>query len=262
MDHTRDQSAANSTEMRTTTQHPEEVDSGSSLTLPPPQFLYVHSVLTDLLAPHLQRLRQDAKSLSLSDGEVLFHMGDPVDGCYWVRRGFLKIAIASNRGEERILAVVGPNAIVGDLPLLDGGPRAVNCHALSDAHILHIDSAAARACLSTYPDLQERLVAALTEHLRRVIGEAVVGTFLSVRGRVARTLLKLAASAGRDLPDGLTEILCPVRHSDIAAMASATRESVSRVLGEWRRDKLLSVSADGKLIVDKRSLEKEVAREA
>jgi CRP/FNR family transcriptional regulator len=248
--------------MRTTAEHPKDVDSGSGLTPPPPQFLYTHSILADLLTPHLQRLRQDAKSLALRDGEALFHMGDPADGCYWVRRGFLKFAVASTRGEERILAVVGPDAIVGDLALLDGSPRGVNCHALSEAHVLHIGSVAVRSCLDAHPNLHEHLVAVLTAQLWRVTGEAVVGTFLSVRGRVARALLKLAASVGRNLPDGLSEISCPVRHSDIAAMASATRESVSRLLGEWRRDKLLGVSADGKLIIDKGRLEKEVAQEA
>ena len=250
------------TEMQTTAQDPEGAYSASGQALPQPQFIYTHSILTDLLTPHLERLRQGAKSLSLKEGDVLFHMGDPGDGCYWLRRGFLKVAVASRRGEERILAVVGPNAIVGDLAVLDGLPRAVNCHALSDALVLHVGSAAVHSCLSGIPNLQESLVSALTAQLRQVSGEAVVGTFLSLRGRVARTLLKLAASVGRDLPDGFSEIGCPVRHSDIAAMAGATRESVSRLLGEWRRDKLLDLSADGKLIIDKGTLEREVAEEA
>ena len=242
--------------------NPNEVYAESSPPLPSPRFLYAYSILTDLLAPHLERLRQGAKSLLLKEGDALFHLGDPADGCYWVRRGFLKVAVASKRGEERILAVVGPNAIVGDLTVLDRLPRAVNCHALTESLVLHINSAAVHSCLSVIPNLHESLVAVLTAQLRQVAGEAVVATFLSVRGRVARALLKLAASVGQDQPDGFSEIGCPVRHSDIAAMAGATRESVSRVLGEWRRDKLLDLSTDGKLVVDKRRLEKEVAEEA
>jgi CRP/FNR family transcriptional regulator len=230
--------------------------------LPPPQFLYSYNILADLLAPHLERLRQGAKSVLLKGGDALFHLGDPADGCYWLRRGFLKIAVTSKRGEERLLALVGPGAIVGDLSLLDNLPRAVNCYALDEALVLHINTMDVRSCLSGIPDLHEFLVAVLTGHLRRVSGEAVVGTFLSVRGRVARTLLKLAASVGRELPDGASEIRCLVRHSDIASMAGATRESVSRLLGEWRRDKLLGLSTDGKLIVDKRRLENEVEEEA
>jgi CRP-like cAMP-binding protein len=133
---------------------------------------------------------------------------------------------------------------------------------LNESLVLHFGSAAIRSSLDGNPRFHESLAVVLAAQIRKVSGEAVVGTFLSVRGRVARALLKLAASVGRDLPGGLSEIGCPVRHSDIAAMASATRESVSRLLGEWRRDKLLTLSAEGRLVVDKGRLEKEVAEEA
>jgi CRP/FNR family transcriptional regulator len=172
------------------------------------------------------------------------------------------MSIASNRGEERILAVLGAGSLVGELALLSHSPRSLNCLALSDCHVLHIGRAAFHACLREIPMVHEHLVQVLAAELHQIAGEAVVGTFLSVRGRVARALLKLAAQIGHDTPDGFTEIGFAVRHSDIAGMAGATRESVSRVLSEWRRDKLLNVSSDGKLIVNRPSLEKEVLIEA
>jgi CRP/FNR family transcriptional regulator len=224
--------------------------------------LYSHNIFAEFLTPHFSQLQREAKSLSIREGDALYHIGDPAEGCYWLRRGYLKVSIASRRGENRILAVVGPGAIVGELSLLNSSPRAVNCHALSEAHVLHVSSTAVRSCLSANPNFYEHLVATLAEQIRRVTGEAVVGTFLSVRGRIARSLLTLAASVGRDLPNGFSEICCPIRHGDIAAMASATRESVSRVLGEWRRDKLLALSTNGRLAIDKGKLEQEVVDEA
>jgi len=240
----------------------EELTRKPDAALPAPRFLYSHSVLAGLPGGQLVRLQQSAKSLSLKERHVLFRRGDPPDGCYWLRRGFLKVSVASNRGEERILALLGAGALVGELALFDTLPRDVNCHALSECHVLHISRESFLACLSEHPALYEHLVGVLTAQIRAVAAEAVIGTFLSVRGRVARALLNLALHIGRDLPDGFAEIGFAVRHSDIAAMASATRESVSRILSEWRRDNLLNVSIDGKLVVHKLSLEKEFLAEA
>jgi CRP/FNR family transcriptional regulator len=240
----------------------EELNRKPDETLPAPRFLYSHSILAGLPAAQLMQLQQGARSLSLKERDVLYRRGDPPDGCYWLRRGFLKISIASSRGEERILALLGAGALVGELTLFHNLPRGANCHALSECHVLHIGRPAFLACLRENPALYEQLVEALTVQIREMTSEAVIGTFLSVRGRVARALLKLALHIGRDLPDGFTEIGFAVRHSDIAAMAGATRESVSRILSEWRRDNLLNVSGDGKLIVHKLSLEKEFLAEA
>src|SRR4029434_839212 len=53
--------------------------------------------------------------LKLPKGETLFERGDIGDGCYWLRRGVLAVYVASATGDQRILAILGQNAIVGAL---------------------------------------------------------------------------------------------------------------------------------------------------
>ena len=57
-------------------------------------------------------------------GEALFVAGDPGDGCYRLEQGLLKVVITSPQGEERILAMLGPGTIVGELAMIDGLPRS------------------------------------------------------------------------------------------------------------------------------------------
>ena len=38
-------------------------------------------------------------------------------------RGLLKVSIASPQGDERILTILGPGSIVGELAIIDGLPR-------------------------------------------------------------------------------------------------------------------------------------------
>ena len=86
-------------------------------------------------------------------------------------------------------------------------------------------------------------------------------SFLSERGRVARVLLQLAASVGRPLPRSRVEIRHPVRNSEFASMAGVTRESVSRFISQWRRERLVSLSPQGTIVFNRAELEAALAEE-
>src|SRR6266481_8043774 len=60
-----------------------------------------------------------ARPRSLKAGEVLFAAGDAGDGCYLLDRGLLKVMVTSSFGEERIIAILGPGAVVGELSMID-----------------------------------------------------------------------------------------------------------------------------------------------
>ena len=80
-------------------------------------------------------LRADgAGSAVMPDGlaadQVLFLAGDPGDGCYRIEQGLLKVGIVGPSGAERILAILGPGAIVGELSTIDGLPRSASVTAV------------------------------------------------------------------------------------------------------------------------------------
>jgi CRP-like cAMP-binding protein len=57
---------------------------------------------------------------------MLFLAGDSGDGCYRVEDGLLKVTMISQTGRERILALLGPGAIVGEMSMIDRLPRSAN----------------------------------------------------------------------------------------------------------------------------------------
>ena len=65
-----------------------------------------------------------APTIDLTKGQALFEIGAVGDGCYWLKEGVLKVSITSNQGAERILAILGPGSIVGELAMIDGLPRS------------------------------------------------------------------------------------------------------------------------------------------
>jgi len=84
------------------------------------------------------------------------------------------------------------------------------------------------------------------------------GTFLPVKGRVARAMLDLAAAFGNDVGGGRIVIRQKLSQSDVAAMAGIARENVSRILNEWMRLKLVTRLAGYYCIENASKLEREL----
>ena len=203
------------------------------------------------------QLLAKAKPHSLAEREVLFQAGDVADGCYRLDQGLLKVSIASPQGDERILTILGPGSIVGELAIIDGLPRSATVVAVRDCQLSFISREAFLGCLREYPEIYGDLVSTLVSRLREADEAMAAASFLTVKARVARALLELAEHLGRETESGRIVILHKIRQSDIAAMAGVARENVSRTLTELKRRGLISQSTSYYFINDTRKLLRE-----
>jgi CRP-like cAMP-binding protein len=178
--------------------------------------------------------------VELSADETLFLAGDAGDGCYRVEEGLLKVTMVSRAGSERILAFLGPGAIVGELSIIDGLPRSASVVAVRDASLSFLSRAAFEDFAKKHPEIYKSLVTMIATRLRETDAVIAAGSFLPLRGRVACTLLELAQDFGQDVGSGRIVIRQKIGQSDLAAMAGIARENVSRILNDWKRRKLVS----------------------
>src|SRR6201981_1927022 len=166
----------------------------------------------------------------LKADEVLFLAGDAGDGCYRIEDGLLKVMMMSRAGSERILAFLGPGAIVGELSLIDGLPRSASVVAGRPAQLSFLSRAAFEEFANKNPEVYRSLLALTAARLRETDGTVAAGSFLPLRGRVACTLLGLAQDFGQDVGAGRIVIRQKIGQSDLAAMAGIARENVRRIL--------------------------------
>jgi CRP-like cAMP-binding protein len=198
------------------------------------------SLLAALPAELSHSLFAQARLVSLAADQTLFVAGDEGDGCYRVEEGLLKASIAAPAGGERILAILGPGSVVGELSMIDRGPRSASVTALRDSKLSFVGRTAFEAFGQSRPELYRYMATLLAQRLRDTDEALVATNFLSVKGRVARALLNLAEAFGRDLGKGRILIRQKVSQSDLAAMAGIARENVSRVLQDWASRSLVS----------------------
>jgi CRP/FNR family cyclic AMP-dependent transcriptional regulator len=207
--------------------------------MPPPS--RTNPSLLSGLPEHLSAgLFDSATPAQLSADEVLFLAGDAGDGCYRVEDGLLKVTMVSRAGSERILAFLGPGAIVGELSIIDGLPRSASVIAVRNSALNFISRAAFEDFAKKHPEVYKALVTLIAARLRETDAVIAAGSFLPLRGRVACTLLELAQDFGQDVGSGRIVIRQKIGQSDLAAMAGIARENVSRILNDWKRRKLVS----------------------
>jgi CRP-like cAMP-binding protein len=202
---------------------------------PPPD-----DVLSALPGDLSARLFAKARTVSLDADQTLFLAGDAGDGCYRVEEGLLKVSVMAPTGGERILAIVGPAGMIGELSMIDGAPRSASVTAIRPSKLCFISRTAFDAFATANPDVYRHVMTVLARRLRGTNDALAATSFLSVKGRVARALLSLADAFGHDVGGGRILVRQKVTQSDLAAMAGIARENVSRVLQDWTRRSLVS----------------------
>jgi CRP/FNR family transcriptional regulator, cyclic AMP receptor protein len=217
------------------------------------------NLLTDLPDRLSKGLLAGATPRRLAADETLFLAGDPGDGFYRVEDGLLKISIASATGIERILAILGPGSIVGDLAIIDGKSRSASVSALRDSKLQFVSQRAFDAFAAEHPEIYKYLAKVLAARLRDTDQIVAAGSFLPLKGRVAHALLDLADAFGHNVGGSRVVIRQKVSQSDLAAMAGIARENVSRIMNEWMRGKVVTRLSGYYCLEDTAKIEREIA---
>jgi CRP/FNR family transcriptional regulator len=166
-------------------------------------------------------LFSSATLYQLKAGDTLFQTGDKGDGCYRLDVGLLKVSLISPQVKERIIAIITPGVVVGDLAVIDGLPRSASVHALTDCELRFLSRAAFERLAQDHPEIHQYLVKLLAARLRQADEIIASLAFLPAKAGVAYALLALAENLGEETDSGAVLIPRIINQGDIAAMAGS-----------------------------------------
>jgi CRP-like cAMP-binding protein len=206
-----------------------------------PELLAQVGLFADLSPAELVGLATLMRPRRYAKDEVIYLRGDPGTAFYVIASGKVKIALTSPEGKELILRRYGPGGFHGELALLDDEPRSADAIATESSVLLVLQRDAFRQFLAEHPDVATKLLAAVSQYLRRNAELIQDATFLDVPARLARILLELAGQPGAtELPEPGAIIPDRMKQGELAALVGATRESVNKWLGSFERQGLIS----------------------
>lgn len=189
-----------------------------------------------------------------SAGQIVFHMGDPGGLLYIITKGKVKISHSNPDGQEALLAILGPGDHFGELALLDDAPRSATAEAIEPAEMLTLHRDVFTRFLNHNPQFAHHVLATLSSRIRHLNSQISDIFFLDLPGRLASTILYLADQHGVAVEDG-TRIDLSLTQTDLAEMTGATRVSINKALGRFRRAGWVTVEGRYFTIVDRAALE-------
>lgn len=195
---------------------------------------------------------------TLARDSFIFLEGDPAVALYIVVEGQIKVAKASESGQETILRVIAPGELLAIVAALGDDCYPASAQAISDARVWRIGSRDFEVLIQRYPPLALVVIHLLKEHvtetqemLRQMAAERV-------ERRIAYALERLAEKVGHSSSAGV-ELSMPLSRHDLAAMAGTTVESTSRVLSKFESAGIVQAGRERVVIVDPKALAEIVA---
>jgi CRP-like cAMP-binding protein len=186
--------------------------------------------------------------------QIIFHLGDPAGLLYIIAQGKVKISHSSAEGQEAVLAILGKGDFFGELALLDDSPRSATAEAIESTETLTLHRDDFLTYLDNNPAFARHVLNTLAKRIRHLNNQISDIFFLDLPARLARTLLLLAEQHGRQT-NGAIIIDLSLTQTDLAEMTGATRVSINKALGRFRRANWVLVEGRQLTILDSKALE-------
>jgi len=165
-------------------------------------------------------------------GAVVYAQATPADSVFYVKKGKIKIAVASNRGKEAVIALLGAGEFFGEGCLIGQPLRLATATAMIESEVMRVGKAEMNRVLQSELTFGELFMAHLLTRNSRVEEDLVDQLFNSSEKRLARTLL-LLANFGKD--GGPQPITTPISQETLAEIVGTTRPRVSHFMNKFRK---------------------------
>jgi MFS superfamily sulfate permease-like transporter len=137
-----------------------DAGTGQPLQLP----LDRHPLLQGFTAEQVERLRAQLEPVAFPAGHVIFRHGDPGSSLYLVNRGRASVHIQREDGDIRLVTFAA-GAVLGELALLDRGPRSATITVDEDLTGFSLSEASFAVLCREQPDIAIKLLSALGREL-------------------------------------------------------------------------------------------------
>ena len=200
-------------------------------------------LFTGLPPEDMQSVAEFTVVKSLDKDEYLFREGETVSGFYVVQKGAINVHRVSATGKEQVIHVFRAGESFAEAALATGSGYPADARAVEPSSVLLVQKAGIVDLLRRRPELGLRMLAAMSSHLRVLVGQLDDLTLKDVETRLAHWLVKRCPDSQSGQPAAVK--LAGTKRM-LAAELGTVSETLSRTLARFRAQKLIKV--DGKNI--------------
>ena len=208
------------------------------------------------MSPEAMKMLDAIKFTSVyPKGSILFVDGEEPRGVFILCSGRAKLTTSSAEGRTLIVKIAETGEVLGASATILGRPYEVSAETLEPSQLnfikrddfLRFLNTHTEACMHTAQQLSEKYQSAQRE-IRSL------GLAQSTGEKLGKLLLDWCALHGEDTAKGV-RLKVLLTHEEIAQMIGTTRETVTRLLSDFKRKKMIEVKGSTILVTNKGELE-------
>jgi CRP-like cAMP-binding protein len=163
--------------------------------------------------------------------EIIFAHGDEADAVFYIRKGKVKVTVASAQGKEVVVAILGVDEFLGEGCMIGRPRRLATARAMTECVVMRVEKSEITKLIRDEPAFSSMFITHILARSARVEEDLVDQLFNSTEKRLARVLL-LLANFGKDArPE---PILAEIKHDTLAEMVGTTRARVNHFMNKFR----------------------------
>jgi CRP/FNR family transcriptional regulator, cyclic AMP receptor protein len=188
-------------------------------------------------------------------GSLLFVEGEEPRGVFILCSGRAKLTTSSTEGKTLIVKIAEPGEVLGASATILGKSYEVSAETIEPSQLNFIKrddflkflTGHAEACMHTAQQLSEKYHSAQRE-IRSL------GLSQTTSEKLARLLLDWCDKSGEETTKGI-RLKVLLTHEEMAQMIGTTRETVTRLLSDFKRKKILDVKGSSFFVLSRAQLE-------
>ncbi|HEX9820715.1 MAG TPA: cyclic nucleotide-binding domain-containing protein [Methylomirabilota bacterium] len=146
-------------------------------------------ILSSLSEGFVARLRDRVQLVRFEPGQVICKQGDPADGFFLIRIGFVKVTQEFPGGDLVVRYLNRPDYF-GEVGLLGEGVRTATCTALDHVEVVRIAADDFRDMMREFPDIQAGLVEVARERSHNDVQRRVTETTVALDDFLSQGLMQ------------------------------------------------------------------------
>jgi CRP/FNR family transcriptional regulator, cyclic AMP receptor protein len=161
---------------------------------------------------------------------TIINEGDISHSLYLILEGKVKVFTTGEDGREAVFCTQGPGEYFGEVALADDAPRSASVITLAHTRLAILARDDLLRCMRDHPGIALAIIQGLAGRVRRLTEQVRSLALLDVYSRLIQLLTALAEDR-----DGELVIEPRLTHQELASRIGASREMVTRILGDLVR---------------------------
>lgn len=211
-------------------------------------YLRAVDIFKDLTAEEVEAIHTTMPTDRQTAGTVFYRPEEKGERLFILKEGRVIFYRLTADGKRVLLGEAGPSTVFGEMGLVGQGMYDGFAEAQEDSLVCSLSRSALEELLIRRPQVALRLLELIGRRLRDLEDQMELVAYASVRQRVARVLLKLAA------PDLSPREVVGYTHPDLGDVIGALRQTVSEELRRFQDEGLVQVGRKRILLLDEPGL--------